>query len=143
MSETSSLIFHHHCEGAVRGIHFNHKPDHIISLCKTLQVLPSHLDKAQILTLAYKVLHELPSLHPSVPSVPPAHPTPATLVSSLFCERTKLVLTSGPLHLSAPVLEISSFGPVVLKQGTCQRIPSGDIFSCYYRHLVSRGHGCC
>ena len=64
--------------------------------------------KAQILTLTYKVLHELPSLHPSAPSLPPAHST---------CH--------------PPCLEISSSRPVVLKQGTSQRILSGDIFSCY------------
>ena len=44
VSETLSLIFHHYCEGAARGIPFKYNPDHIISLHKTLQGLPSHLE---------------------------------------------------------------------------------------------------
>lgn len=44
VSETSSLIFHHYCERAARGIPFKYKPDHILSLHKTLEGLPSHLE---------------------------------------------------------------------------------------------------
>lgn len=116
VSETSSLIFHHYCEGAARGIPFTYKTDHIISLHKTLQGLPSYLVvKAKILTMTYEIPHDLP--FPSASSLPTAHSTPATRPPHCSMDVTR---THSPLSLCSCYslcLEFSSSKTVVLYWG--------------------------
>lgn len=120
MSETSCLIFHHHCEGEVRGIHFKYKPDHYhFSVQNPPRASFSCRVKAKILTMTYKVLHDPPSLHllcPRSPQVTPFQPH-----RSLRCSMD-VPSTLSPLGLCSCslCLGFSSSRPEVLNQG---RIP--------------------
>lgn len=105
VSETLSLIFHHHHEGTIRGIHFKYRPDRIVSLYHPSRGFFSLRVKARILRWPPRsyMTHHLSILS-----------TPASL-SHGYIEH---VLTSEPLPLFSLCLEISSSRPGVLNQGT-------------------------